>query len=158
MFVRYFLFPVVFFISSSVMAEEYTCPDSIEVRQALVMVSDGWEGMYQSATGDFKPLDGNNNKEVTEKIKLTDVALYAGSPADSTLLSPDNEDELMEKDADAVWTLSSVEEQQKNPVYVVCGYAGSAINTFKKTTAPVKSCKWSYSADSMNGTVDCVPY
>lgn len=155
---RMFLFPVVLFLSLGVMADDYTCPDSIEVRQSMANSPDGWVGMYENVDGDFVLLDDKNDKGVTEKIRLDEVALYSGDPKDSALLAPDNEDELAEKETDAVWTFANAEDQQKNPIYISCGYAGSVISIFKKTNAPVKSCKWAYNADVINGTVKCEPY
>lgn len=155
---RFLVFPVLLFVSASVMAEDYACPDAIDVRQTMVGSPDGWFGMYENSEGNFILLDDKNGKEATEKVKLNEVALYAGDPKDNALLAPDNEDELAEKDADAVWTLGSAEEQQKNPIYIACGYTGSAINIFKKTTAPVKSCKWAYNEGTVNNIVSCEPY
>jgi hypothetical protein len=140
------------------MAEEYVCPDSIEVKQALVTAPDGWAGMYENTAGEIILLDDKNGKEVSDKVNLSDVALYAGDPKDNALLAPDNEDELAEKDTDAIWTMASVEEQQKNPVYIACGYENSAIRIFKKTAAPVKSCKWLFNEGVVSNTVDCTPY
>lgn len=145
--------------SLNAMADDYSCPESLEVKQVLVSSpTDDWSGMYESTSGDVTWLDDQNAKETTDTVKLVEIALYAGDPKDGSMLDPDNEEELAEKEADTIWTLPSAEEQQKTPVYVACHYEGSGVGVFKKITAPVKSCKWPFNADSVNNVLTCAAY
>ena len=142
--------------SMNAMAEDYTCPESLEIRQVLVSTPAEWSGMYENAAGDVMVFD-DNTKEATDTVKFIEIALYKGDPKEGNLIDPDNADELSEKEADSIWTLASAEEQQKAPVYVACRYEGSGISVFKKIAAPLKSCKWGFNADAVNNVLSCSP-
>lgn len=143
--------------SLNAMADDYSCPESLEIKQVMLSTPAEWAGMYENAVGDVTLLDDSNSKEVTDKVKLIEIALYSGDPKEGNLIDPDNVEELSEKEADSIWTLASAEEQQKNPVYIACRYEGSGISVFKKTTAPIKSCKWGFNADTVNNVLSCSP-
>lgn len=142
-------------VSLNALADDYTCPDSLEVRQTLVSSPTGWTGMYENDAGVTTLESG---KDVADKIKLVDISLYAGDPKGDNAISPDNEEALAEKEADSVWTLASAEEQQKTPVYVACHYEDSPISVFMKTAKAEKSCTWAFSADTVNNTLKCASY
>jgi hypothetical protein len=142
-------------LSLNALADDYTCPESLEVRQTLVTSPTGWTGMYENDEGVTVLESG---KDVTDKIKLVDISLYTGDPKEGNTISPDNEEALAEKEADSIWTLASADEQQKMPVYVGCHYEDSPISVFMKTTAPMKSCTWGFNADTVNNTLKCTPY
>lgn len=136
------------------MADDYTCPASIEIKEQLVSDPADWNAMFAKSSGDIVYLEG---REATDTLSLIDITLYSGEPKDDVVLSPDNAEQLGEaEEGDSIWTLGSAEEQQQNPAYVACNY-GSSISIFKKIAAPVKSCSWHFTPEGGNNVLSCTP-
>jgi hypothetical protein len=142
-------------LSQAALADDYTCPASLDVKEKLVSESTEWLGMYEKSSGEIAYTDGN---EVSDTIKLVDVSLYSGEPKEQTALVPDNADTLTEEEGDTLWSFSSADDQKAKPLYIVCHYEGSSLGVFKKVAAPVKSCAWHFKPDAENNIVACVPY
>lgn len=151
---KWILLAITPLLAQGAWAEDYTCPASMQVKEQLVSDPADWSVMFANAAGDLVYLDG---REASDTLPLVEITLYSGEPKDGSAISPDNADELTEaEEGTSLWTLGSAENQQKNPVYIACNY-GSNISTFKKTSAPVKSCSWHFTPDGTNNVLSCTP-
>ncbi|MDD5394382.1 MAG: hypothetical protein PHE17_15310 [Thiothrix sp.] len=142
-------------LSQGAIADDYTCPASLEIKEKLVSESTEWLGMYEKASGEIAYTNGT---EISDAVKLIDVSLYSGEPKDQAALVPDNADTLSEEEGDALWSFSNADAQKTQPIYIVCHYEASNMGVFKKTAAPVKSCTWHFKPEAENNVVSCVPY
>lgn len=151
--VKWFAWVMATVVSSGVVADDYTCPVALEVREKLGSEPAGWAGMYEKSSGEVV-YTGTN--EVSDTLELVEITLYAGEPKEQVSLEPANADSLSEEEGDSIWSFGAA-GQAAQPLYVACHYAGSGMSVFRPITTPVKSCTWHFKPGSANNILSCIP-
>lgn len=142
-------------LSSAVMAEQYTCPSTLEIKERLAAEpGEGWTGMYETSAGEVLPA---GTSELGDTLALVEIALYAGEPAEQAILAPDNADSLSADEGDSLWSFGTAEQQASQPLSIGCHYGGSGMGLFRKITTPLKSCTWHFQAETVSNSLNCTP-
>ena len=109
--------------SSRLAAQTISCPDSITTRQELTSSPGGWSPVV-------------NNTPRT----LAGITFYDGPPAEEASLVYDQIKHAKGEDI-AIWTFA---RQQDRRIWLVCSYAGTAVELSRVLPPEVTTCTVSY--------------
>ncbi len=104
---------------------QFDCPPAIEVSQQLLTPQQGWQAVTRNANGEQRD---------SLSLRLDNLALFDGDPADQAQLKPDNGD----NDETHYW--SQLDGSQR-PLYLVCHYQHSAITLQQALPAGISYCR-----------------
>jgi len=104
-------------------AENISCPDSITTRQELTSSPSGWSPLLD---------DTPHN--------LAGITFYDGPPAEKASLAYDQYKHGRGEDV-ATWSFAKQEDRR---IYVVCSYAGTAVELSRTLPPQVSTCTVTY--------------
>jgi len=104
---------------------QFDCPPAIEVSQQLLTPQQGWQAVTRNANGEQRD---------SLSLRLDNLALFDGDPAELAQLKPDNGD----NDETHYW---SQLESSLRPLYLVCRYQHSAITLQQALPAGISYCR-----------------
>jgi hypothetical protein len=104
---------------------QFDCPPAIEVSQHLLTPQQGWQAVTRNANGEQRD---------SLSLRLDNLALFDGDPAELAQLKPDNGD----NDETHYW---SQLESSLRPLYLVCRYQHSAITLQQALPAGISYCR-----------------
>ena len=104
---------------------QFDCPPAIEVSQQLLTPQQGWQAVTRNANGEQRD---------SLSLRLDNLALFDGDPAELAQLKPDNGD----NDETHYW--SQLDSSQR-PLYLVCHYQHSAITLQQALPVGIRYCR-----------------
>lgn len=104
---------------------QFDCPPAIEVSQQLLTPQQGWQAVTRNANGEQRD---------SLSLRLDNLALFDGDPAELAQLKPDN------GDSDEIHYWSQLDSSLR-PLYLVCRYQNSAITLQQALPVGIRYCR-----------------
>ncbi|HEH9427268.1 TPA: hypothetical protein SIA29_002176 [Aeromonas sobria] len=104
---------------------QFDCPPAIEVSQQLLAPQQGWQAVTRNASGEQRN---------SLSLRLDNLALFDGDPAELAQLKPDN------GDSDEIHYWSQLDSSLR-PLYLVCRYQNSAITLQQALPRGISYCR-----------------
>lgn len=104
---------------------QFDCPPAIEVSQQLLAPQQGWQAVTRNASGEQRD---------SLSLRLDNLALFDGDPAELAQLKPDN------GDSDEIHYWSQLDSSLR-PLYLVCRYQNSAITLQQALPRGISYCR-----------------
>ncbi|WP_303843300.1 STY0301 family protein [Aeromonas sobria] len=104
---------------------QFDCPPAIEVSQQLLTPQQGWQAVTRNANGEQRD---------SLSLRLDNLALFDGDPAELAQLKPDNGD----SDETHYW---SQLDSSLRPLYLVCHYQHSALTLQQALPVGIRYCR-----------------